>query len=157
MADTQKLLALYAFTFSEDGYPPVAGKILGLFHISNQKYLTFDEIKEQISASKSATSKALNLLMDMGDVGFTTFKEHKRKRYFFLDIEGGIAHLQKLIKAYTLQNEVLEETLEHRDDSNPEMNRYIEKTIIFSQEVIEFIEEKIHEHYNEFLNKEDGT
>ena len=37
------LLSSYAMIHSGNNYPPIAGKILGLFFISNQKYYAFEE------------------------------------------------------------------------------------------------------------------
>ncbi len=145
--DKQSLLDLYALTFKEDNYPPVAGKILGLFYISNPKYFTFEELMEEVGASKSAISKALKLLLERGDVNFTILKGSKRRRHFYLDTEGIVDSLQRLVDAYTMQTELLQETLTIRNEENEEMNLFITNLIKFNNEVLTYIDQKLKEHF----------
>lgn len=146
------ILDLYASTYKEDNYPPVAGKIMGLFFISNQQYFTFEEIMEAVNASKSATSKAIKLLLSFNEINFVTLKEHKRRRHFYLDVEGNVKHIQRVVDAYYMQTELLKHTLTLRDNNNKKLNRFIETSIDFNTDVLNYIEEKIKEYYHFTLN-----
>lgn len=141
------ILDLYAATFQEDNYPPVAGKILGLFYVSEQKYFSFEELQDQLEISKSAVSKGLKMLLNIGEINFVTFEDNKRKRYFYLDVQGNIDRIQSLITSYTMQTKLLEETLALRGETNPELNNFIENSIKFNREVIAFVDQKVKEHY----------
>ena len=63
------------------GLPPAAGRVLGLLLVSSQPELTFDQIREELGLSKSSTSTALNLLLRVGSVEYST-RPGDRKRYF---------------------------------------------------------------------------
>lgn len=141
------ILDLYAATFQEDNYPPVAGKILGLFYVSEQKYFSFEELQNQLEISKSAVSKALKMLLNIGEINFVTFEDNKRKRYFYLDVQGNIDRIQSLITSYIMQTKLLEETLALREETNPELNNFIKNSIKFNREVIAFVDQKVKEHY----------
>lgn len=141
------MLDLYASTFQEDNYAPVAGKILGLFYMSDQKYFSFEELQQHLEVSKSAVSKGLKMLLTIGEINFVTFEDNKRKRYFYLDVQGNIDRIQRLIDSYSMQTELLEETLALRGTTNPELNNFIETSIKFNREVIAFVDQKVKEHY----------
>jgi len=141
------ILELYAATFQEDNYPPVAGKILGLFYVSEQKYFSFEDLQSLIGISKSAVSKGLKMLLNIGEINFVTFEDNKRKRYFYLDIQGSIDRIQRLMDSYLMQTELLQETLALRAETNPELNNFIANSIKFNREVIAFVEQKVKEHY----------
>ena len=89
-----ELIEAFALVYKEDNYPPVAGKILGLFFISNEKHLTFESIMDGINASKSATSKALNFLINLEEVSFIYSEKNKRKRLFHINPDGIITRLE---------------------------------------------------------------
>ena len=146
---TQKksILASFAHVYKEDNYPPIAGKILGFFYISNEKYFTFDELMIELKVSKSAMSKALKLLLEFGEVNFKIFENNKRKRYFYLDIQGTIDKLQRLIDAYFMETQLLEETLKIRNNENKDLNEFIKISIKFNKEVLDYLEKKVKEHY----------
>ena len=63
------------------GMSPIPGRILGLFVVSDKDAYTFDEIKEILKISKSATSSALNFLVSTDRIEYTTLPGD-RKRYF---------------------------------------------------------------------------
>ena len=141
--EEQSILDLFAQVYNADNYPPIAGKILGLFLVSNQKYFTFEELTKGINASKSAVSKALKFLMDSGEVNFVTLKENKRKRHFYLDTKGYFKRFQYISDAYYMQTQLLKETIKLRNNENMEMNEFINKLIILNNDVLDYFEKKI--------------
>jgi len=143
----KKTLELYASVYKEDNYPPIAGKVIGLFYISEKKYFDFDEIMKGVSASKGATSKALNFLLELGEVAFTMAEENKRKRMFYLKIGGGVRRLERIIMARKLETQLLKETQRQRSGSNHEMDGFIQEVIAFNEDILHFIEQKIGEHF----------
>lgn len=148
-----ELIEQYAEVYNADGYPPIAGKILGLFYISDEAHFTFEEIMERVEASKSATSKALKLLLESGEVGFKYAVDNKRKRLFYLNIKGTIANLEKILKAYQTETILLKQSLKLRSEANPQMNMFINDMITFNDDVLGFIEEKIAIHLKKNIEK----
>lgn len=139
----KQLIDLYALVYKSENIPPIGGRILGLFFVSNQKYFTFEELMEELSISKSATSKALKFLIEIGDVSFIKSKENKRKRLFFIDINGVRERMNKMMEAYKLQVELMEKTLAFRDETNTEINNYLNEFISSSKEIIKVLENQL--------------
>lgn len=145
--DLEKMLNLYALSYEEENYPPVAGKILGLFFISNKKHLSFEEIMEAVKASKSATSKAIKLLLASGEINFEFLEGNKRKRHFYLDIKGTIEHFKRLVEGLNMQSELYRETLKFRTDENEELSQFIQNNINLNTELALFGEKLIKKHF----------
>ncbi len=100
----EELITAFSEIFKAIGNSPTAGRISGLFYLSDQKFLTFEDIMEQLSISKSATSKALKILVERGQVAFIT-KEDSRKRYYYLSINGAIKSLYDWMEALGVTDE----------------------------------------------------
>jgi DNA-binding transcriptional regulator GbsR (MarR family) len=49
----------------EQTIPPAAARIFSLLIVSEQESFSFDEIRDQLNLSKSATSNGLNFLLSM--------------------------------------------------------------------------------------------
>ncbi len=136
-----------------DNYPPIAGKILGLFYTSNKKYLTFEEIKDGIGVSKSATSKALTFLYTLNEVSYIYDENNSRLRLFYLDIKGSVERFNSIIEAYKIQTTLLKEVLRTRNNENKELNHFIEKSILLHEDVLDIVKQKSELHYKEFLKE----
>jgi DNA-binding transcriptional regulator GbsR (MarR family) len=143
----EELLERFAITYKNEGYPPLAGKIIGLFYISDEKYLTFNEITEKTGASKGAISKTLQLLLEHNRINYTTEK-NGRKRLFYLDIKGLIKFLKMIIKNYEDQNILIEECLELRTEGPTEMNEFMKSSIKFNIEILTFLNQKSEQYFN---------
>ncbi len=117
----------------EKGFQPVAGRILGLLYVSPRPELTFDEIRETLNISKSATSTALNLLMHMGRVDYTTFSGD-RKRYFRIKLNNWREMIQDEMERMVKISYVMQEVLEVRkEDKTDNFNCNIEEFTSFLQ------------------------
>lgn len=143
----QELIEAFAFVYKADNYPPIAGKILGLFLISDEKHFTFEDIMTNINASKSATSKALKFLIDLDEVSFMFSEKNKRKRLFYFNSKGVVKRFEKIIEAHTIETVLLKEVLENRNDDNEEMNKLIKNTIAFNEDILDFITKKVTKHF----------
>ncbi len=66
------------------GYPRIAGRIMGLLYVSEQKYFTFEQLMETLKISKSATSKSLKFLLEINEIDFIIKPENTRRRYFYI-------------------------------------------------------------------------
>lgn len=91
------------------GIQPAAASITALLMVSDKTELTFDEIRETLSLSKSATSNGINYLLMTEKISFIT-KTGDRKRYFRSDVaswkESFTTQFQSLGKFCELLNEI---------------------------------------------------
>ena len=84
------------------GYPPVAGRILGLLMVTDKEEYTFDEIVEGMQISKSSVSNALKNLELRNAIEYVTYP-CDRKRYFrisFSDINFILEETQQKFTSY---------------------------------------------------------
>ncbi len=132
------------------GYPRIAGRIMGLLYVSDQKYFTFQELMDTLNISKGATSKAIKFLMEINEIDFIIKKENKRRRYFYISEKGSVKSLESWAQSLLIRKNILEQILQLRTDENPEVNHFIQQMIAFTKDIYPFVEDKIKEH---FINK----
>jgi len=122
----------------QNGLQPALGRIMGLMMVINAAEVTFEEIVENLSLSKSAVSTALKLLQTQHKVEYTT-KPGDRKRYFRLKKSNWENELKKGMSEGLLFSDILDEVLAIRDSNNPEFNQHLENVrdfMIFLQREI---------------------
>ena len=112
------------------GIQPVAGRIVGLLYVSDRPELTFDEIRETLCISKSATSNALNLLQQLNRLDYITFSGD-RKRYFRLKLSRWRDLITKEIDSITDFANLLQEVVTERTKDTPEYNQSISELADF--------------------------
>ena len=81
-------------------------------------------------------------------------KNNKRLRLFYLNVEGMVKRISLVLDAYKQQAILLKEVLELRSEENSALNNYIEKNILFSQDILGFVQNKLEFHFNDILKKE---
>ena len=116
----------------QSGLRPAEGRILGLLIVASEAELTFDEIREALDLSKSATSNALNRLQTIGTVEYRTHPGD-RKRYFrksYANWER--AFIDRGVKYLEIRH-LLIEALEYRDEEVDETRQSMEEMIDFLQ------------------------
>lgn len=122
----------------QNGLQPALGRIMGLMMVVDTAEVTFEEIVEGLSLSKSAVSTALTLLQTQNKVEYST-KPGKRKRYFRLRRSDWENELKKGINSGLQFSDILDEVLAIRDQQNPEFNQHLESVrdfMIFLQKEI---------------------
>jgi DNA-binding transcriptional regulator GbsR (MarR family) len=112
------------------GVQPAAARILGLMYVADNPELTFEEITETLKISKSATSNALNLLLNTGQIEYTTYLGD-RKRYFRLKISNWKESFSKKVESMTNFHKLLEEVLQIRNKETVTFNKSLEELIDF--------------------------
>ncbi len=136
------IIASFAEIYQNAGYAPLQGKIIALFYVSEEKYLSFQEIMERLEISKSATSKTLKSLMEMGEVAYITKEENNRRRYFYLSISGSLKSMNVWIESLKIRKNLMEKLLHLRSDTNPELNQFIKEEIRMLEDFIPYLREK---------------
>jgi DNA-binding transcriptional regulator GbsR (MarR family) len=105
----------------KDGFPPLAGRLLGFLMLAEPPHKTFDEITEFLQASKSAVSNTLKFLETQEMIEYITFPGD-RKRYFRMRVtEWHQVILSKMDWLRMMQNQVAQ-VLKIRSDQYTEFN-----------------------------------
>ncbi len=109
---------------------PAAARIMGLLYVADKTELTFDEITDCLQIAKSATSNALNLLLQGNHIEYITYLGD-RKRYFRLKVSNWRDSFAKRIEDMTNFNLILRRVLEVRTQDTPEFNNNLKELIDF--------------------------
>ena len=79
--EQEELIERFGVIQEQSGFAPASARVNALLTVSDKTSLTFDEIRETLQLSKSATSNAINNLLVLGRIGYKT-QLGDRKRYF---------------------------------------------------------------------------
>lgn len=126
----QQLLEKAIVIHERLGYTPAASQILALLLISDKVELTFDQIRTTLNLSKSATSNALNALIQIKRIEYIT-KVGDRKRYFRSLIISWKAKLREVNDSIFELNSLFKEILSVRSKSTLDFNHSLKEIIDF--------------------------
>ncbi|MCH7400317.1 GbsR/MarR family transcriptional regulator [Belliella kenyensis] len=124
--------------FEFKGMQPLFGRIIGLMLVHERAEVTFEEIVDELNVSKSAVSNALTFLQATGKVAYHT-KPGDRKRYFHLPMKDFTSDMEKELMEIVKFEEVLEEVLVERGETNADFNCSLKEFLNF----IKFIKMEI--------------
>jgi DNA-binding transcriptional regulator GbsR (MarR family) len=105
----------------KDGFPPLAGRLLGFLMLANPPHQSFDEIVDFLQASKSAVSTTLKFLEAQGMVEYITFPGD-RKRYFRMNVAEWPQVILKKMEFIKMMKTQILKVLEIRGDEYKEFN-----------------------------------
>lgn len=114
----QELIEEFGIYQENNGFQPAVARVMGLLLVSDRAELTFDEISETLNISKSATSNALNMLLNTGHIEYTTFSGD-RKRYFRIKSSNWPELFSKKMEDLSVLNKLLKRVMEVRKRENP--------------------------------------
>ncbi|NVK63784.1 MAG: MarR family transcriptional regulator [Flavobacteriales bacterium] len=141
LTEKQKELIEKLGVFLErSGISPAQARVMGLLLVADRVELTFDEIRGALQLSKSATSNALNTLMQFEKITYIT-KTGDRKRYFKTVIATQKSDFQKRFKQFLSMKEIYSQILEARTPDTPKFNAELAQVVDF----MEFMEEQLPE------------
>jgi len=114
---SQKQIELIEKTgiYFEQVMQPAAARTLALLIVSEEEAHSFDSIREALNLSKSATSNAINFLINAKKIEYFT-KSGERKRYFKWNPSNTITHFKEGIEKVLELNILFEETLKTKND-----------------------------------------
>ncbi|EMR02317.1 GbsR/MarR family transcriptional regulator [Cesiribacter andamanensis] len=143
LSEEQKQLIEELGVFHEQtGLQPAAARIISLLLVSDKYELTFDEIREALNLSKSATSNALNFLLSISRIEYITLPGD-RKRYFRTPLASWERELQRRVEGVLKGNSLLRKVLAQRPADTPEFNKKLEEVIAFTDYMQEEMKEVI--------------
>lgn len=147
-----KLIESFGVFGNENGLLPSATRIFALLLVADKVELTFDEIRETLGFSKSATSTAIKLLLSNKKIEYIT-KTGDRKRYFRSKIETWKDTLADGFNYLTTYHKLLNEILEVRSEKTVEFNKAIKELSSF----LEFTEEELSRIYEKWESTKGNT
>lgn len=127
--DTEVVIEKISVAFSKAGFQPAMGRIYGYLMVAEPPQKTFEEIQKDLKLSKSAVSNALNMLLAVKTVDYTTHTGD-RKRYFYLNTEGWIAKMKERMQT-NFFNEIIQDALDIRSEKYPEFNQKLADILEF--------------------------
>jgi DNA-binding transcriptional regulator GbsR (MarR family) len=131
LSEKQKaVIEQIGISYDKWGMQPAAARVMGLLYVADKAELTFDEITECLQISKSATSNAINLLLQTHQIEYTTFSGD-RKRYFRLKISNWREAFAARIEEMTGFNILLRQVLAVRTQETTDFNASLEEFVNF--------------------------
>ncbi len=121
----KELVEKIGVVYEKAGHTPMAGRIAGVLFLAEPPFMSFDELTDELYASKSAVSNALNLLMAMGLVDYKTFPGD-RKRYFKINLKALDLILRKEIENINTLSTLLKKVRKARSNKYVEFNKEID-------------------------------
>ncbi|MDB5272971.1 MAG: hypothetical protein JWO58_1338 [Chitinophagaceae bacterium] len=116
--------------YEKSGMQPASCRVMALLLVADQTELTFEEIQQSLSISKSATSGAINLLLTVNRVEYIT-RPGERKRYFRAKIMNWKEDMLKKIEEMTAMSVLLKEISKQRPKSTKEFNHTLIEMVSF--------------------------
>ncbi|MFD2517267.1 GbsR/MarR family transcriptional regulator [Salinimicrobium flavum] len=96
---------------------PIAARILSTLILSGKQGLTFDELVQQLNASKSTVSTNLEILQNHRRIEYFT-KPGDRKRYFTLNANFTLEVFDEMINSWEAEKNVHKEILQYKEKRN---------------------------------------
>jgi DNA-binding transcriptional regulator GbsR (MarR family) len=141
----KQLIEKVGVTYEQTGLPPAVSRILGLLLIADKNELTFDEIRDTLNLSKSATSNALNILLASAKIEYITYTGD-RKRYFRSKVRDWQDGFTKTLQTMAVFQDLFKEILDQRTPETKEFNEKLAEVIDF----IEFFKSQVPEIYKKW-------
>lgn len=149
LSEQQKqLVEKIGLAHEAEGLSPAVSRVLGLLLVSDQVELTFDEIRETLNLSKSATSNALNIAMKLDRAEYIT-KPGDRKRYFRSKIQLWRENFMKDYKKKQCWAELFREIYQCRSKDTKDFNKSIKELYQF----IEYMGKEVPKLYKQWESK----
>ena len=132
--------------FDQEGYQPIAGRIIGLLTVMDKEAFTFQEICEELQISKSSASNALKMLEIKGSVEYFTLPG-ERRRYFRAKTADRFSLLHHFEKRVSRFEAISKEILDLKADRNSRVSAFILELM----EMTAFFKSKVEKLKKEFL------
>jgi DNA-binding transcriptional regulator GbsR (MarR family) len=143
-----ELIERFGVFGNEHGVPPAAARIGALLMISDKLELTFDEIRETLNLSKSATSTGINFMLLAHRIEYIT-KTGDRKRYFKSNVTSWKENFSEQFKNQTVLYDLLKEIKNVRTKETKDFNN----ALVELSKFIEFILTEIPKLYEKWENQ----
>ncbi|EIA08525.1 GbsR/MarR family transcriptional regulator [Flavobacterium frigoris] len=132
----KELIEKFGVIQEQMGLAPAPSRVNSLLTISDENELTFDDIRETLNLSKSATSNALHVLIALDRIGYKT-KSGDRKKYFYSKLDQWKSKFKNDILALNGYIEMMKEIAINRNPETIEYNQKLDELTNFMEYFIE--------------------
>jgi len=115
IARQKELIETIGRNLEKQGFPPVAGRILGMLMVMDKEEYTFDEIVDEMRISKSTASNALRNLELRGTIDYVTYPGN-RKRYFRISFSDINMVVDEIKKRFETSSIILDQVISLKKD-----------------------------------------
>lgn len=131
LSDQQKkLIERLGVMHEHEGLQPAVSRVMALLLVSPDTELTFDQIRETLQLSKSATSNAINMLLTTKKLEYIT-KTGDRKRYFRSKITNWKEDIESKFSTMNHIADIFDEILKQRPGNTVEFNKNLADIVDF--------------------------
>ena len=134
--DQQELIERVGVVLEGSGMAPAPARVSALLIVTPEAELPFDDISRLLKLSKSATSNALNFLMNMGNVEYIT-KPGERRRYFRVRVMSWKEDTLKAFQGLSAMSAVYKDVLAQRPKTTRDFNRSLTDLAAFIDHMVE--------------------
>lgn len=134
--DQQELIERVGVVLEGSGMAPAPARVSALLIVTPEAELPFDDISRLLKLSKSATSNALNFLMNMGKVEYIT-KPAERRRYFRVRVMSWKEDTLKAFQGLSAMSAVYKDVLAQRPKTTRDFNRSLTDLAAFIDHMVE--------------------
>ena len=138
--DQQELIERVGVVLEGSGMAPAPARVSALLIVTPEAELPFDDISRLLKLSKSATSNALNFLMNMGKVEYIT-KPGERRRYFRVMVMSWKEDTLKAFQGLSAMSAVYKDVLAQRPKTTRDFNRGLTDIAAFIDHMVEELPE----------------
>ncbi|MBS1570754.1 MAG: MarR family transcriptional regulator [Bacteroidetes bacterium] len=128
--DQQELIERMGVIFEGHGIAPAPARVSALLLVVPPAELPFEDISRLLNLSKSATSTALNLLLSLNRIEYTT-KPGERRRYFRAKFSTWKVDVTKALEGISSMSTVYREVLAQRPKNTADFNRSLMDMVVF--------------------------
>ncbi len=121
---------------------PVASRILSYIILNGRQGATFEDLVNDLCASKSTISTHLNHLQDLKRLTYFT-KTGDRKKYFILDRETMIRDVGSMLEEWKSEKELHSEMIAYKNEMNKTLDDENKFDLQFHKQFVEFSNEAI--------------
>ena len=118
------------------GFPALSGRLFTALLLADPPYMTFEELCECLSASKSSVSTNLKMMMNSGQgiVEYFTLPGD-RKRYFRISVHNWLERLNRIPDEFEFSRQSLQDVLTYRQEQqlDEEFTQKLETIFSFYQ------------------------
>ncbi|MGB7394681.1 MAG: transcriptional regulator [Pricia sp.] len=125
-----------------DQMAPVAARIVSTLILTGKKGMTFDELVENLSASKSTISTHVNYLQQVDRITYFT-KPGDRKKYFVMNPNAMIHVLDKMMENWERERNLHVEIMDYKKEINATLDEGDDSKfeLEFHREYLNFFEQ----------------
>jgi len=127
LTDKQKeLIESFGVIQEGMGLSPASARVNALLTVADTVELSFDDIREALELSKSATSNAINNLLMLKRIGYKT-KPGDRKRYFYSKLGEWQNSFIQSMQGLSAYNDIIKAILHNRTDETKDFNKQLKE------------------------------